>query len=207
VARIILTRHGHVEGIDPPRFRGRMELALTPTGEAQAVLTGAAIAGRWKPAAIWASPMGRSRQTASAIAAACGGLEVGVLQGLNDLDYGTWQGKTHEAARAASPQLFDLWRKAPEWMRFPGGESLQDLAARTADALRLVVDLHADASVVLVGHDSVNRAVLLQCLGLPLSAYWRLSQDPCGISEVEIQEGEVRVRRINETAHLAAGIE
>jgi probable phosphoglycerate mutase len=207
MTRIILIRHGHVEGIDPPRFRGRMDLALTPTGEAQAVLTGATIAARWNPAAIWASPLGRSRQTASAIAAACGGLEVGVLEGLNDLDYGAWQGKTHEEARAASPALFDRWREAPEWVRFPGGESLQDLAARAADALRLVVERHGEASVVLVGHDSVNRVVLLHCLGLPLGAYRRLAQDPCAISELEIEDGEVRVRRINETAHLAAGIE
>ena len=34
--RLLLTRHGHVDGIKPARFRGRAELELTPTGLAQA---------------------------------------------------------------------------------------------------------------------------------------------------------------------------
>lgn len=36
MTRLLLTRHGHVEGIEPARFRGRAELELTPTGLAQA---------------------------------------------------------------------------------------------------------------------------------------------------------------------------
>jgi broad specificity phosphatase PhoE len=62
-------------------------------------------------------------------------------------------------------------------MRFPEGESLHELVARGADALRLVVKHHSDDTMVLVGHDSVNRAMLLQLLDQPLSAYWRLAQE------------------------------
>jgi probable phosphoglycerate mutase len=204
VAKIILTRHGHVEGIQPPRFRGRMELALTPEGRRQAQLTAQAIAARWKPAAVYASPMGRSRDTAAAIAAACGIGEAEILEGLNDLDYGEWQWRTHDEVRAASPTLFEAWRKAPQFVRFPGGESLQDLVARTGDVLRLVLARHADQTVVLVGHDSVNRALMLQVLGQPLNAFWSLSQDPCGITEFDLEGGESIVRRVNETAHLDA---
>jgi broad specificity phosphatase PhoE len=36
MTRIILTRHGHVEGIEPRRFRGRTELPLTARGRAEA---------------------------------------------------------------------------------------------------------------------------------------------------------------------------
>jgi hypothetical protein len=61
-------------------------------------------------------------------------------------------------------------------VRFPDGESPQDLAARTADALRLVLARHGNDTIVLVGHDSVNRALLLQLMDLPLSAYWRIRQ-------------------------------
>jgi broad specificity phosphatase PhoE len=54
----------------------------------------------------------------------------------------------------------------------------------------------------MVGHDSVNRALLLQVLDQPLSAYWRLAQDPCGISEIDLVDARSRVSRINETLHL-----
>jgi broad specificity phosphatase PhoE len=102
------------------------------------------------------------------------------------------------------PELFKTWHQRPHLMRFPQGDSLQDLVARTANALRLVLANHPrdDEAVVLVGHDSVNRALLLQLLDQPLSAYWRIAQDPCSINELEIVDGHVRVLRINETAHL-----
>ena len=88
-------------------------------------------------------------------------------------------------------------------MRFPGGESLQDMVARTGEALRLVRERHpaAGETVVLVGHDSVNRALLLQLLDQPLSAYWRLAQSPCAVNEIDLGSG-VSVQRINETFHL-----
>jgi probable phosphoglycerate mutase len=201
MTRIILTRHGEVEGLDPERFRGRADVPLTPRGARQAGLTARRIAAEWKPAAIYTSPLRRAVETGRAIGEALN-LRGVALTELNDLDYGAWQWKTLEAARAEAPVLFDLWHSAPHLMRFPGGESLQDLAARTADALRLVLARHPGDTIVLVGHDSVNRALLTPLLSQPLSAYWRIAQSPCGVSEILIENGAERVLRINETLHL-----
>jgi len=207
VTRVILTRHGEVEGIDPPRFRGRMELALTDTGRKQVAITARAIAARWKPSTVYCSPMGRCRETAAAIAAACALGPAEVLDGLNDFDYGDCQWKTHDEVRAEAPAFFDLWRRAPQLVRFPGGESLQDVVARASDALRMVVERHREDTVVMVGHDSVNRALLLQLIDQPLSAFSRIVQDPCGINELEIVGAAIHARTLNETGHLFAGIE
>jgi broad specificity phosphatase PhoE len=54
----------------------------------------------------------------------------------------------------------------------------------------------------MVTHESVNRALLLQVLEQPLSAYWRLAQDPCAINEIAVASDRVAVIRVNETAHL-----
>ena len=59
MTKIILVRHGHVEGIDPPRFRGRTELPLTEIGMRQAQQTAQRIAAHWKPLSLYTSPMGR----------------------------------------------------------------------------------------------------------------------------------------------------
>ncbi len=57
--------------------------------------------------------------------------------------------------------------------------------------------------VVWVAHEGVNRVILLRALDLPLSAYWRIGQDPCCIDVLEIRpDGGVRVRRMNDPAHL-----
>ena len=60
--------------------------------------------------------------------------------------------------------------------------------ARAANALRLVLARHPDDTIVLVGHDSVNRALLMQLLDQPLSAYWRLAQSPCCLNEIDITD-------------------
>lgn len=200
--QIILTRHGEVEGIHPERFRGRMELDLTPLGHEQAIAVAGRIAAEFTPQAVYTSPMGRCRETGAEIAAACS-LSAQVLDGVSDLDYGAWQWKTHEEVQAAHPQAYALWKRAPQWVRFPGGESLQDLALRTADGLRALLQRHADHTVVLVGHDSVNRALLLHALDLPLSAYWRITQNPCCLNLFRMDaQGALSVQRVNDTAHL-----
>ncbi|MCP4329346.1 MAG: histidine phosphatase family protein [Alphaproteobacteria bacterium] len=203
MTKIILTRHGHVEGIDPPVFRGRAELTLTARGRADAAAVAARIATTWQPRRVYTSPMGRCVATGTSIADACK-VESEVLPGLIDLDYGDWQGHSHDEIQAAAPELFAAWFDTPDQVRFPNGDSLHDLVARTADALRFVLEhaIEAEEPVVLVGHDSVNRALLIQLLDQPLSTYWRIAQAPCTINEIDIVDGRIRVLRINDTAHL-----
>jgi phosphoserine phosphatase len=172
-------------------------------GRRQAAATAARIARSWRFSKVYCSPLGRCRETARAIAETSG-MEPVVLDGLNDLDYGAWQWKTFDEVRAASPDLFHRWFAAPDQVRFPGGESLQHLALRTADVFREMTERHPAETVVMVGHDSVNRAILMQVLAQPLLAYWRIAQSPCGLSEIEIGDDRVRALRVNETAHLDA---
>ncbi len=203
MTHIVLTRHGHVEGIHPERFRGRKELSLTEQGHAEAKAIAQRISKAWTPSIVYTSPMGRSIETGREIATACS-IASEAIAALNDIDYGEWQWRTHDDVEAAEPELYAAWHATPHLVRFPDGESLQDLVARAADALRLVLDRHGSEAetVVLVGHDSVNRALLLQLLDQPLSAYWRIAQTPCGLNEIEVVEGRVRALRINETRHL-----
>lgn len=206
MTKLILTRHGHVEGIQPERFRGRSELPLTPRGIVQAKAIATRIAASWKPVAIYTSPLGRCAATASYIAEACEAPSE-VLNELNDMDYGAWQGHLHSEMKAAWPKLYFEWYKAPQFVRFPGGDSLQDMAARTADALRLIMQRHPEQVVVAVGHDSVNRVLLTQLLDQPLSTFWQIAQDPCCLNEIDIVDGIVRVLHINGVSHLAQSTE
>jgi phosphoserine phosphatase len=199
--KILLTRHGHVEGISPERFRGQTELALTGEGLAQAAALAQRISRGWHPVTIYTSPLQRCVATGEAIAAATG-VPCKMLKSLIDLNYGAWQWHTFEEVRNHSPALFALWHFAPHLVRFPQGDSLQDLFARAADTIRFVLEHHHDETVVLVGHDSVNKAILLQILGQPPSAYWRLAQEPCALNELEVTRSRSRVLRMNDTGHL-----
>jgi len=201
MTKIILVRHGHVEGIFPERFRGRVDFTLTAEGRRQAAVTADRIHATWRPAAVFASPLSRCRATAEAIATPLG-LSPRPLDGLIDIDYGQWQGLTPDEVRARWPGLLETWYRAPDWAAIPGGETLQDVLVRALSALRDVVDRHPSDTVVLVAHDSVNRVILLHALGLPLSRYWRLGQHPCAINEIDLLGDGSVVLSMNETGHL-----
>jgi probable phosphoglycerate mutase len=204
MTRILMVRHGHVEGIEPPRFRGRRETPLTELGQREAAATAAHIAATRKVAAVWTSPVHRCVATGQAIAEATGA-PARVVEALNDLDYGDWTWLTYVAARTADPDRFDRWYSAPPTVRFPRGESLQDLVLRVGDALRLAAAEAVDEGrvLVLVTHDSVGRAMLMQTLDQPLSAYRRLVISPCGITEIDAAGAHTQVLGVNATEHLA----
>ena len=202
MTRLLLTRHCHVEGINPVRFRDRAELALTPAGIAQAeALLAQRIVRQWRPVAVYTRGLQRCVVTGAEIGLACGA-SASMMDGLMDLDCGVWQMRTHDEVKAEAPDAFRLWHSAPHLVRFPGGGSLQDLVARTSGALRMVLAWHPGQTVVMVGHDSVHRALLLHLLDQPLSAFGKLVQDPFTLNEVESDGDKVQILRINDTSHL-----
>jgi phosphoserine phosphatase len=201
VTKIILVRHGHVEGISPERFRGRADLLLTAEGHRQAEVTARRIQASWTPAAVYTSPLSRCRATGETIAKPFG-LSPNPLEGLIDIDYGGWQGLTPDEVQTRWPERLEAWHRAPDWAAIPGGETLQAVLSRAVSALRHVIGRHPRDTVVLVAHDSVNRVILLHALQLPLARYWRLGQNPCAINELDFSEAGFTVRSLNETQHL-----
>ena len=138
-----------------------------------------------------------------AIAAATN-VKATAVSNLLDIDYGEWTGKTLEEVERADPERYALWWRLPQLVRPPKGDSLQDLMARTAEAVREIIASHPHGRVVVVGHDSTNRAPLLTLLDLPPSAFWRFQQSPCNLTEIDISPNGVHVDFINETLHLSS---
>ena len=182
---ILLVRHGHVEGIKPECFRGRADLALTETGQRQAEFLARRIASQWAPGSIHTSPLQRCIATGAAIARACG-IPSEPLAGLNDLDYGAWQSLTYDDARAKNPALFAAWFATPHLVGFPDGEFFEDVRGLYRERAAAGAFTERGRHACPVGHDSVNRVLLTQVLDMPLSAYWRIVQNPCCINEIEI---------------------
>ena len=85
----------------------------------------------------------------------------------------------------------------------PEGQGPDAIGTRRAvPAFRAAIEAFPDDVVVLVGHDSVNRGLLLQLLDQPLSTYWKIAQDPCCINVIECRNGLIRVLAVNDTRHI-----
>lgn len=200
-ATLILIRHGEVEGIDPPCFRGRIALPLTPRGTQQAELTREELHKGALVDAIYCSPLTRCVRTADILSDAFQ-LNVVPMQGLTDIDYGAWTRLPVDKVATRWPREYEQWKATPHVCAIPGGESLQEVAARAVAALGGILSGHPQGTVVIVTHDSVIRVLLCHILGLPLSSYWLFEPTVCGMSTVTHVEGHFTIHSINEVQHL-----
>jgi len=202
--RILLIRHGQTAwnaGAGEERFRGRTDLPLDETGQAQA----RAVAERLKKepvAALYASPLLRARQTVAPLAEERG-LTIQPHDGLLDIHYGGFQGLTHAEAAAAYPEAYTLGRTIPSRVHFPGGECLADVQARLLTLLDELVARHPGQTVALVGHQIVNKVLACTLLGLDLDQIGRVQQDTAGLCVYEQVDGVWHTLALNDTCHLA----
>lgn len=198
--RLLIIRHGETEWNREERFRGRADLGLTPRGLAQAEALAQRLSS-WEISAVYSSPLRRARQTAEAIARAKG-LEVRILEDLIDIDYGEWQGLSLDEAASRDGQLFHLWRSAPHRVRFPGGESLQEVRTRAARVLSYIREQHPDEMVAAVSHVVMCRILILTLLEWDNSHFWKIKQDLTALNLFELREPFNVALIINDTCHL-----
>lgn len=195
--RILLLRHGHVAGIVPKRFRGRLDLPLSDEGREQARKAAAYVAVRYAPAAVHSSPLQRCRDSAAELASRFS-LPVQAVDGLTDTDYGQWQGRLASDIAREDASRHAQWQDAPDTVTFPQGESLAQVSTRAMAALQSLAGQHPGQTIALYSHDSVIRTILLTVLGAPLSTYHRLEVDPCSLTELVQEPHRIEVVRVNE---------
>jgi probable phosphoglycerate mutase len=201
--RLLLLRHGQTAwnlGAGEERFRGRTNLPLDAVGLSQAQ----AIATRLhnQPvSALVASPLQRARQTVTPLAVQRS-LPIHPHEGLLDIDYGELQGLTHSEASQSHYELYSKWRTVPAQVRFPAGERLADVQTRLLALLDEIVDRHSGETVILVGHQIVNKVLACTLLGLDLNGIWHIQQDTAGINLFQRRGSTWRTLILNDTCHL-----
>lgn len=181
------TLAGHLPGV-----------GLSAAGEAQA----ARLADRLATlpiAAIYAGPLTRTQQTAAVLAARCG-LPVLPVEGLTEIDFGTWTGKRFDDL-AADP-AWAAWNSFRSSAPTPSGELMVGVQARAVAALQAIARLHPDQTVVVVSHADVIKAVIAHYLGIPLDLFHRIAIDLASISVLALHPWGAQVIRLNDTGEL-----
>lgn len=199
--RLFLVRHGEVDSNREMRFLGRTDEPLNAVGRWQAADLGGAF-GSIAIDALWSSPLGRTMETAEAIADATGAA-IRTDGRLTELDFGSWEGLTRNEVREISPEdraRVQTWEADPV-IRTPGGESLAELQSRVLTAIGDIVTEYPGASTVIVTHMGPVKVLLCAALGLPLERTRRIFLDPATISVVD-WGAEPVVRLINGHGHM-----
>ena len=197
---IILMRHGQTAWNKDERFRGRADLPLDETGIKQAEAAAIRL-GTCGATAIYSSPMQRTLMTAQPTADKLG-LTIEPIEGLIDIDYGTWQGLSTEEAQAQDSNLYQQWIHTPHTAQFPQGEGLQEVRDRVTGVINMVLSKHIGETVILVSHIVVCRVFICTVLGLDNSHFWQIGQDVNAINTIGLREGKLVLNSLNDTCHL-----
>jgi len=145
---VYLCRHGETVLNSEGRLRGLSNVDLNAVGRREADALALTLQPM-KPGAIMASPLGRTRQTAEAIGAACG-LKPEACDDLLDRDYGPQNGRPVD-------EVIETWGSVDH---APGVEPWDSVLIRARSALAEAAVRSQDGPVVLVSHDAVNSALL-----------------------------------------------
>jgi probable phosphoglycerate mutase len=191
-------RHGE-HGLLGKVLAGRMPgVGMTERGRAE-IASQAERLAREKIAAIYASPLQRTRETAEIVSARLS-LSIEFRDDLLELDFGEWTGATFDAIRA-DPR-WQAWSTQRSLAAIPGGESMRAVQQRIVAAMIELNERHLHETIVLASHGDVIRCVLLFALGMPLDFYNRIEIGQGSISTITIGAIGIRVVTLGERPRL-----
>jgi probable phosphoglycerate mutase len=202
---VLFVRHGQTPTtgkVLPGRAAG---LHLADKGRQQAERVAERIAALQtdtrKVAAVYASPLERTQETAQPIARALG-LRVRRNQGLLEADFGDWTGA--ELKRLYKKPEWRTVQRNPSGFRFPGGESFTEMQTRICGAVDRLRAAHAGETIVAVSHADPIKAAVAHAMGTHLDLFQRIVVSPCSVSAVLYSVDGPVVLAVNSTGDLTA---
>lgn len=160
MGEIVVLRHGQTEWSRSGQHTGVTDLPLLPEGEERARALRESL-GRRRFAEVWVSPRQRARRTAEL----AGLVPTAIDDGLVELDYGGYEGRTTAEISEELGRTWSIWVDGTVPGETPG-ESLADVARRVDAVLERARPRLADGDVALVAHGHVLRILTARWLGL-----------------------------------------
>lgn len=162
--RLALLRHGATAWNAAGVLQGRSDVALSPVGRAEVAswrLPDGMASWSWQT-----SPLVRCRETAALLRESHPGPPPAIESRLVEMDFGSWEGQSLAALRAADPDGTAAREARGLDFAAPGGESPRDVQARLVPWLDALATAGRD--VLAITHKGVIRALYAQASGWPM---------------------------------------
>jgi broad specificity phosphatase PhoE len=177
-------RHGQTASSRGNLFCGSIDPGLTADGEEMAQVFAKAYATTdWQ--AIYCSPKERAILTAEPLADALK-IKLQMRDGLQEINYGSWEGKDVATVDAEYHDDYLRWLADPGWNAPTGGESAMTIAARALAVIEEISQQYTTGNVLVVSHKATIRILLCSLLGIDAGRFrYRLGMPVCSLSIVE----------------------
>ncbi|MEH1820417.1 MAG: histidine phosphatase family protein [Nostoc sp.] len=194
-------RHGQTECSRNNSFCGSIDSELTPEGLEMAKAFASAYSSMdWT--AIFCSPMRRTVLTAKPLSEAIG-IEPQLRDGLKEINYGKWEGKTPEVISREYHDDYIRWSADPAWNGPTGGEMGVTIASRAIQVIEEIKRLYSSGNVLVVSHKATIRIILSSLLGIDVGRFrFRLGCPVASVSIVEFTSHGPLLKVLAERSHL-----
>ncbi|MCC5638175.1 histidine phosphatase family protein [Nostoc sp. CHAB 5844] len=198
---IYFLRHGQTGCSRNNAFCGSIDSELTPEGFEMAE----AFATAYKYlswTAIFCSPMRRTIATAKPLCTAIG-MEPQLRDGLKEINYGQWEGKTPDFISQEYHDDYLRWSADPAWYAPTGGEMAITIASRAMGVIEEIKQIYASGNVLVVSHKATIRIMLCSLLGIDVGRFrYRLGCPVGSISVVEFTSHGPLLHSLADRTHL-----
>lgn len=197
MATVYVVRHGESEANREGRYQGRQDSPLSALGHRQAAALANALTAS-KVACVISSPLRRCIETALPVAARLG-VALACDDRVIEIAHGTWEGRLRAEVEREDAARMHAWRKAPQQVRFDGGESLADVDARWRS---FAATRSADADAIVVTHDIIVRLAILAVTNRPFAQLWEPRAENAAYAIFEINDARWQLVSECCTTHL-----
>ncbi|MGJ5631777.1 histidine phosphatase family protein [Nostoc sp. CALU 1950] len=217
MTRVIIVRHGQSGYNTERRIQGRTDAStLTEKGRNDASKVGKALSNILFNA-IYSSPLQRAKNTADIIHSELAthpeqSAVIQVSDLLLEIDLPVWAGLITAEVKQKFAEDYRTWHQRPDELRMlindaQGTREHFPVLAIYEQARQFwqeTLSQHQGETILIVGHNGINRALISTALGISPSRYHSLQQSNCGITVLNFAGGlgePVQLESLNQTQH------
>ena len=181
---LYIMRHGRTDWNDQHKMQGRTDIPLNDCGREMAEKA----REEYKDVNFdicYCSPLSRARETAEILLK---GRDIPIIYDdrLLEMSFGIYEGTPNSYKIPGCP--INVLFQTPEKYTVPveGGESFDELFARTGDFLRntAVPLVNEGKDVLIIGHGAMNSSIVCQVMGLPIEKFWSQGIENCKLMKL-----------------------
>jgi broad specificity phosphatase PhoE len=153
-------------------------------------------------AAVFTSQLRRTIATAEPLCKALG-IDPEICAGLNEIGYGSWEGRTKEEVDRTYYDDYVNWLADPAWHAPTGGELAVEVERRSLQLVRDIAERFSEGNVLAVSHKATIRIILCSLLGIDVGRFrYRLGCPVGSVSIVEFTSHGPLLRVMADRSHL-----
>lgn len=182
--KLYFIRHGETNWNNEGKIQGSCDVELNFTGIKQGEeLCYKVLENNYKFSKIYSSPQKRALETAKILNKATK-VEYELMEGLQEIKLGEWEGLTWEEVKNKYSLEFDKWFIERRYTKPPKGESYEDMLQRVLSTIyKIIKENHED--VAIVTHSAV--IMCMQCLitNTPFEKMTKFKTDNTSITVID----------------------